>query len=124
MLVADIVKVERLGAKIRNKDRSIRVKFNNQKYVDGLIKNVKGNTVKVGNLLPRAPSAGAFVYLHRRHPASLYKLRQEIRKKYPNIAAKNIWISYTTVNVRYDEKKQPVKLLPSTGLQPLADALQ
>ncbi|CAG5085054.1 Protein of unknown function [Cotesia congregata] len=97
--VDDIVKVERLGAKIRNKDCSIRVKFNNQKLVNSIMKNIKGNEIKVGDLSPMAQSADACIFIHHRHPSSLYKFRQEVRKKYPNIMPRNIWISYATVNL-------------------------
>lgn len=114
----EIVKAERLGRHGQN-DRNIRVKFNNQRHVDSLISNIKGNSVKVGELLPDAELPEAVVYMHRRHPTSLYKLRQDVRKKYPSIPPKDIWISYSSVNVRYAGDIPPVKLLPSAGLSPL-----
>lgn len=118
----DIVKAERLGRHGRA-GRKIRVKFNNQKYVDNLMSNIKGKSVKVGDLLSNTESPGAVVYMHRRHPSSLYQLRQDVRKRYPNILPRNIWISYSSVNIRYADDKSPVKLLPSTGLSPLEDLI-
>lgn len=120
---ADVIKIERLGKEVRAKNRNIRVKFNNQKHVDNVMSNIKRNIVKVGTLIPNAQSPDAPVYINRCHPSALYKLRLNVRKMYPNILAKNIWISYGSVNVRYADNKPPVKLLPSTGLEPLQNLL-
>lgn len=119
----EIVKTERMGAKIPNKNRNIRVKFSSQKFVDSFMNNIKGNIIKVGDLTPDSQSPEAHLCLHRRHPASLYKFRQEIKKKYPSLKLKDIWISFTTVNVRYAADRPPIKLRPSMGLEPLAAVL-
>lgn len=118
----DVVKLERLG-RAGAASRNVRVKFSNQRFVDDIMKSVKVKPVELGAVMPAAQVPGAPVYVHRRHPSSLYKLRSDVRKAYPGIQAKNVWISYACVNVRYADDKPPVKLLPSTGVGPLRGLL-
>lgn len=135
----EIVSVERLGRKSNRSHRSVCVKFNSLKHVDECIKSIKKAKVKVGTLMPgvsvqdadatlmpgaQVRDADATIYLHRRHPSSLYKLRLEVRKKYPAIHPKNIWISNTSVNVRYADNEPPVKLRPTVGVGPLQDLIE
>lgn len=123
----EIIYVERLGKKKSNRNhRSVCVKFNSLKHVNECIKGIKNNQVKVGTLMPsvKPPDADAAIYLHRRHPSALYKLRQEIRLKYTGIHPKNIWIAHAFVFVRYADDKPPIKLRPSVGIGPLQDLVQ
>lgn len=108
-----------MGTFGRVKNRNIRVKFSCQRHVDDIMKKVKVSAVKVGDVLPNGQSPGDAVYVHRRHPLPLQKLRIEVRKQYPNILPRNIWISFCSVNVRYAEDKPPIRLTPSAGLEPL-----
>lgn len=80
-------------------------------------------SVKLGAIMPAVQDPDVPIYVYRRHTPSLYKLRSDLRTAYPNIQAKNVWISYASVNVRYADDKAPVKLLPPTGVGPLRELL-
>ncbi|XP_074107215.1 uncharacterized protein LOC141532664 [Cotesia typhae] len=57
------------------------------------------------------------VYINRRYPSALYKLRQNIVKQFPMINKKNVWISSGSVCVRLQDGSDPIKLLPSMDLK-------
>lgn len=89
----EIVKVGRMGEpdKNRSRSRNILVKLRNHRYVSDLITNIRNNPLKVGKLIPGCDKElDTSIYIHRRHPPALYKLRMDVRKQFPNILPKTV----------------------------------
>lgn len=56
------------------------------------------------------------IYVSKRYPSTLYKLRQSVIKKYPAINRRNVWIAGSSVCIKLKEGSEPIKVYPSTDL--------
>lgn len=61
---ADVVKVERLGKKLRAINRNVIVMFNNPKHVDTVMSKIRNNAVKVAASVSNVQNLNAPVYIH------------------------------------------------------------
>ncbi|CAD6243458.1 GSCOCT00014278001.2-RA-CDS [Cotesia congregata] len=73
------------------------------------LKELTANVIIPG--MPRVP-----IYVSRRYPQSLYKLRRLLIEKYPAINKRSTWIASTCVCVRPTVGSEPIKAYPSTDL--------
>lgn len=96
--------------------RDILVKCNSPSLVNRIFlakKNFKALTANV--IFPELNNVP--IYVNRRYPSALYKLRQLIIKKYPAIDRRNVWIASTCICARLKDKSEPIKVYPSTDLE-------
>ncbi|XP_015598476.2 uncharacterized protein LOC107269298 isoform X2 [Cephus cinctus] len=59
------------------------------------------------------------VYINRRQPLELQKLREQILKKYPTLTPKMVWIADAGVYLRKNADSKPIKLISSADLSQL-----
>ncbi|KAH0553353.1 hypothetical protein KQX54_001691 [Cotesia glomerata] len=62
------------------------------------------------------------LYVNRRYPSSLFKLRQGVIKKFPNINKNNIWITNSCVCLRITDGSDLIKVYPSMDLDRIQDS--
>lgn len=105
--------------------RDILVKLDSKQQVDKFISGIKNakETVTANLILPRDEIPKTQILIHRRYPPALYKLRTEIKKKFPKLPPKNVWIANSAVYVRTASDKPPIRLLPSTGMADISHQL-
>lgn len=108
----------------KQRQRDILVKLDFEKTVDSIINKYKAMVIPGNRILTMDNVSSDVVRIHRRHPSALYKFRQEILKTYPILYPKNVWIMGSAVHVRFSSDKNPLKLLPSTGLNILKENVQ
>lgn len=112
----ELISAERIGKK-RNERirRDIFVKCKTSQTVNNFINGKKQKQNLTANMLinsaPRAP-----IYVNRRYPPALYKLKQKLTKNYPRLKRRT-WISGGAVYIRLQDDSEPIKILPSTNLE-------
>lgn len=102
--------------------RSILVKCKSPQIVNSYISGKKKRReITADALLIGAPKD--VINVNKRFPPSLYKLRQEIIKKFPTITKRNIWISSSSVCLRLKDGLEPIKLYPTSNLDNIKNQL-
>lgn len=101
---SSILSCHRLGKRVQDKRRAVRVKFSTVTLVDQILqaKRKKG-IVHMSDINP-SWSKSAVVNVNRRVPQDLLRLRTELLRTIQAIPANAVWYEDASVLVRYDNK--------------------